>query len=56
MLDMILISHSLLQCIGQTFFKPSYKSDRTLIGIVCDCHTCVCGKGTMSIIQACLGM
>ena len=44
--DISWISHSLLQCIGPTFFKPSYKSDHSLIGIDCDCCTFVSGKGS----------
>ena len=42
---MILISHSLLQFTGPTFFKPSYKYDHSLIDIDCDCHMFVSGKG-----------
>ena len=44
-LDMIWIFHSLLQCTGPTFFKPSYKTGHSLIGIDCNCHTSVYGKG-----------
>ena len=44
-LDMIWISHSFLQCTGPTFFKPSYKSDHSLIGIDFNCHTFVSGQG-----------
>ena len=44
-LDMIWISHRLLQCTGPTFFKPGYKSDHSLIGIDCDCHTFMSHKG-----------
>ena len=43
-LDMIWISHSLLQCTGPTFFKPSYKSDHSLIGMDCNCPMFVSGK------------
>ena len=42
---MIWISHSLLQCTGPPFFKPSYKSGHSLIGIDCNCHNVVSGKG-----------
>ena len=42
---MVWIFLSLLQCIGSTFFKPSYKSNHSLIGIDCDCHISVSDMG-----------
>ena len=42
---MIWISYSLLQCTGPAFFKPSYISDHSLIGIDCDYNTFVSVKG-----------
>ena len=44
-LYMIWIFHSLLQCTGPTFFKPSYKFDHSLLGINCKCYTFVSANG-----------